>query len=458
MSSHAKATLIVGVHKVFDAQREWAYHDLSERGLLRAAIRDAISQSGYAMNVLSGKKVLIKPNWVLHINQAPHDVDCLYTQPEFVLAAIEEVLIQRPSQIVVGDAPIQSCGIDQIVTQKFREQVATLSRNYCIPVAIKDFRKTIVKKGGLGEGVDLDASTDSDHVLFDLGSDSLLEPITTMEHKFRVTNYDPRRLAETHNLGRHQYLIARDVLESEVVLSLPKLKTHKKAGITAALKNLVGTNGNKDFLPHHRIGSPKNGGDCYSRPSIRNRLFEVFLDLANQNIGKPAYKRWMRFATWFSSGQGKLDEGGVEGGWHGNDTVWRMTLDLNRILYYGTIQGDMRDDQQRRVLSLTDAIVCGEGEGPLSPSPRSLGMVTFSESTAAADFVHALLMGFDPGKISLVTRAFDDFRWRLVDPDAKVEVISGGVAMSPEEFADSFGIEFVPPAGWRGFIERTAID
>src|SRR5215813_11306448 len=67
-------------------------------------------------------------------------------------------------------------------------------------------------------------------VLFDLGEDSLLEPVTDDRDSFRVTCYDPRLLAKTHTRGRHQYLIARAIIEADVVINLPKLKTHKKAG------------------------------------------------------------------------------------------------------------------------------------------------------------------------------------------------------------------------------------
>ncbi|MCV6004648.1 DUF362 domain-containing protein, partial [Escherichia coli] len=84
-------------------------------------------------------------------------------------------------------------------------------------------------------------------VLFDLGRESLLEPITDQGQNFRVTCYDPRLLAARHAPGRHQYLVSRDIIEADVVINLPKLKTHKKAGLTCALKNLIGINGNKEF-------------------------------------------------------------------------------------------------------------------------------------------------------------------------------------------------------------------
>ena len=84
---------------------------------------------------------------------------------------------------------------------------------------------------------------------------SLLEPIASDRRvDFRVTMYNPDLMRQTHGRGRHQYLIAREVIEADVVINVPKLKTHRKAGITGALKNLVGINGNKDYLPHHRLG------------------------------------------------------------------------------------------------------------------------------------------------------------------------------------------------------------
>jgi uncharacterized protein (DUF362 family) len=48
--------------------------------------------------------------------------------------------------------------------------------------------------------------------------------------------YHPDWLKRTHGLGKHQYLIARDVIEADVVINVPKLKTHKKACITGARK------------------------------------------------------------------------------------------------------------------------------------------------------------------------------------------------------------------------------
>ena len=58
-------------------------------------------------------------------------------------------------------------------------------------------------------------------------------------------------------------VVDQAIIDADLVINVPKLKTHKKAGVTGALKNLVGINGNKEFLPHHRKGGAASGGDCY---------------------------------------------------------------------------------------------------------------------------------------------------------------------------------------------------
>jgi len=401
-------------------------------------------------------RVLIKPNWVHHINQSGSETACLYTTQQFVLESLRHVIQARPLSILIGDAPIQSCNFEEIVTSEFRSSVARLAAEYEIPVAIQDFRLTKSTDGRLSENVLKDCHPIESYILFDLAADSLLEPVTSPNHNFRVTNYDPRKLAEKHAPGRHQYLICREAIECDVVLSLPKLKTHRKAGITGALKNLVGVNGNKDYLPHHRVGSPTENGDCYSTPSLANRLFERFIDKANCYIGSKWYDRWCRIAHLFGGGLSDLPKGGLEGGWHGNDTVWRMALDLNRILLYGQPNGCISEVPQRKIFSLTDAIMCGEGEGPLAPSPRSLGLVSFSDSQPAADYIHAKLMGFDPHRIPIVRESFSSFRWPLCDSSAVPIAVFKEREVKHSELLTRLGANFLPPKGWAGFIEDSS--
>jgi hypothetical protein len=103
----------------------------------------------------------------------------------------------------------------------------------------------------------------------------------------------------------------------------------------------------------------------------------------------------------------------LEGSWFGNDTVWRMALDIQRILHYGRLDGTLGDAPARRVITITDAIICGEGDGPLSPTAMPLGMITMGLNVAAVEWVNALLMGFDPARIPLTVGAFEPHSYPL---------------------------------------------
>jgi hypothetical protein len=282
----------------------------------------------------------------------------------------------------------------------------------------------------------------------------MLEPISSDADRFRVTMYDPRALRATHAQGRHQYLVAREVIDADVVFNLPKLKTHKKAGITAALKNAVGVNGHKEYLPHHRLGGVDRGGDNYCGGSRAKWLAELALDRMNASG-----TRWTR-AAFGQLARGLIGLGvllgadsNVDGSWAGNDTVWRMTLDLDRILIYGRADGTLSPTPMRRVVTITDGIVAGQGEGPLAPSPLPLGVMTFATNLAAAEVVHARLLGLDPARVPLVRHAFDAHPNPVADCSlAEVELCVDGRAASVDSLPLPARRARVPK-GWRGACE-----
>jgi hypothetical protein len=183
------------------------------------------------------------------------------------------------------------------------------------------------------------------------------------------------------------------------------------------------------------------------------RLAEYWLDRANQNIGSRGYANYHRLAVASLRLQKLLGDADIEGGWYGNDTVWRMVLDLNRILIYGRPDGSMADAPQRRVYSLTDAIVCGQGDGPLAPEACPVGAVTFSNSPSAADWTHALLLGLDPERIPQVRESFGNFRWPLAPPDAQVEVHYQDQAIREAASVLKLGKSARPAKGWIGHCE-----
>jgi hypothetical protein len=144
----------------------------------------------------------------------------------------------------------------------------------------------------------------------------------------------------------------------------------------------------------------------------------------------------------------------LEGAWHGNDTVWRTCLDLHRVLLYGRPDGTLDPRRRRIVLTITDAIVAGEGEGPLANTPAPAGVVTGALNAAAAEWVHARLMGFDPARIPLLRGAFGEFPFPLVVfPHTAIRVRTAEGERAADGIEPISGRCFVPPEGWRGHCE-----
>jgi uncharacterized protein (DUF362 family) len=395
--------------------------------------------------------VLIKPNWVNHRNRSDAGMTCMVTHPKFVVAATKEVLKNKPSRVIIGDAPIQFCNWDQLATEELRRELTALAASADTSVEIVDFRRCIGRKRRFTDEISSDIRPLSEYALFDLGSQSLVEPLSDPPGRFRVANYDPAKLAMVHQPGVHQYLMTRHAFEVDVVLSLPKLKLHKKVGITGALKNLVGLNGDKDFLPHHRVGGTLEGGDCYPGRSYSRRLAEHFRDIANKHIGRRSYSLWNVLCSSAWALSPRNSEVSLDGSWHGNDTCWRMCLDLNRILLYGRADGTMAEVPQRRIHSLTDAIICGEGDSPLAPEPLGVGAVTFGSCSTAVEIANAALLHIDPNKIALIRESFGPFQWPLIRGDVRLRCEGNDV--TPDEAARALGVDSRPPDGWRGQIE-----
>jgi uncharacterized protein (DUF362 family) len=409
------------------------------------------SQEGVPLAGVIGPqaRVLVKPNFVLHENEGEWGMEPMVTHPSLIRAVVDAALQTGAKEVLVGDAPVQRCDFQELlrVTEldDWAERLTISNPRF---KGIRDFRRTTCTVRDGVRVADENKISLEQFVLFDFGSDSLLEPVSNERNPFRVTCYDPRLMAKTHSPGRHQYLVAKEVMEADVIINLPKLKTHKKAGITCALKNLIGINGNKEYLPHHRVGGAEVEGDCYPGAPITKRALEYTLDKQNMANSAATNKLWNQVAAnlqrvlhW--SG----DELGVEGSWSGNDTIWRTCLDLNRILLYGRLDGQLADRPQRTVLHIADAVIAGHGNGPLAPQPLPLGLIFAGRNAAAMDYVGAQLLGYDPQRLPVVRHAFDEFYLPLTS------FASGDVTLVGEEGSQQLlhknSDSILYPAGWR---------
>ena len=100
------------------------------------------------------------------------------------------------------------------------------------------------------------------------------------------------------------------------------------------------------------------------------------------------------------------DRLGVEGSWCGNDTSGGRASTSTASCSTGAPDGTLADGVQRRVVHVVDAMVAGQGNGPLAPEPLALGLLVGGDSAAAVDWVGARLLGYDPRAVSLTREAF----------------------------------------------------
>jgi uncharacterized protein (DUF362 family) len=165
-------------------------------GPLAATIREGLLAAGFDSQSVRGRRVLLKPNLVEPSRDAPHRT----THPA-VVAAAAEVFLGWGAEVSVGEGPGH----------------------------VRDTEMALAESG-------------------------FQEFLRSARLRFEDFNYgDASTVA---NRGRTsplaEFFFPRAVLEADLVVSLPKLKTHHWAGITAAMKNLYGT------LPGVIYGWPKN--------------------------------------------------------------------------------------------------------------------------------------------------------------------------------------------------------
>ncbi len=389
--------------------------------------------------------VLLKPNWVVETKNINEEL-CLITHHNFILAVLEMVLVRKPKRVIIADAPIQRCKWDKLHPKHFFEKINKLSREFNIPIVVKDYRCVILEKNG--NSIKRICNSSSDSVIFDLGHNSLLEPISLKNGgNFRVNCYDHKKLSKFHRKGVHKYCISKDIFDCDVILTLPKVKTHQKVGLTNALKILVGVNGNKDYLPHHRVGGVDNGGDCYPGKNFFRRFAECFLDLANINRDRFMYYPYAKLSKYCWRLAPSDAYSSLTAGWYGNDTTWRMVLDINRIVEFGLCDGTISKNSERKIYSLCDGIIGGHGNGPLNPVPLPLGFISFSDDSFLTDLAFSILFNFNFLNIPLLKSHIEE------DSIKDYDILLNG-KLAKLNILKEYSISAKPPPGWLRYIEN----
>lgn len=191
---------LVGAGFVSDLRAERASvfiaRNQSYNSNLRRTIQDGLIASGLTPPLLRGKKVLLKPNLVEPHRERPQ----MTTNPAMVVAAAE-VFLNWGATVTVGEAPGH----------------------------VRDSEMALIESG-MGQALD------------EIGI------------RFSDLNYE--EVGWLPNAGKKSPLegiyFPVSVLEADLVVSMPKMKTHHWMGMTGGMKNLYGT------LPGIKYGWPKN--------------------------------------------------------------------------------------------------------------------------------------------------------------------------------------------------------
>jgi len=424
-----------------------------------------------------GYNVVLKPNAVLDYNQKKgENVFASISHGSIIRAIVDYVFIalKGKGSITIADAPLMNSDFKNWIKLTNVDKIRKFYKdNFNFNIKIIDLRETYSPMSRLGFSPShLRAVKERDpkgYKNINLFQESKFANVSHDDIlKFYGSEPRTEKTVNNHLHGNHRYRVSSTILDADTIISIPKLKTHMKVGTTLNMKNMVGTQGDKNFIPHCKIGGPSKGGDEYPNQNIlQNALNKYRAFLIEKLLTKGRLHEFIFiFANGFRFVSQKLLDfigklilkekyiGRISGGsWYGNDTAWRMTIDLIKIILYVDNNGIMRDEQQRNFISIVDGIITGDEEGPLSPTEKKCGCIFVGFDPLAVDIVATRFMGFDVNKIKLYKNAMEDSslkKWgSLQNINIKSNIkIPKDIFNSNEKMLD-----FEPSKGWMGHIK-----
>jgi len=422
--------------------------------------------------ITPGMTVVLKPNFVLSAHKEGKDIYAIITHPA-VLRAIADycwIALRGRGRIIIADAPQYNCNFQELLQVTGLDALIDLYAEFQGPrVNLYDLRQYWSGQRHFSSMLMPLPGDPEGNLMVDLGRKSVLYGKASSEKLYGAVYHRHETIAHHHD-ETHEYEIARTIMNADVLISVPKLKVHKKVGVTLNAKGLVGTCSNKNFLVHYTLTPPGQGGDQYP-DGLFNPIEERLVKL----------ERWMydhllaprrrileylhRFTYTIHNKTTrhlgiKVDEGKRlldAGNWYGNDSAWRMAVDLMRVIYFADRGGHLQTTPQRRFFSLIDGIIGGDNKGPLEPDPVPSGTLAGGENFLAVDLVATRLMGFDPLKLKMYQNLLEDPGF-----DFGVRGLQDILVLSsnPEwcrclTDTKSRFLNFNPHPGWLGHMEIT---
>lgn len=306
--------------------------------------------------------VFIKPNWVSSRwrESCEHrdDIYCVITHHNLIEAVCDRVVksLEGKGKIYIGDNPSIDADFNELMEltnikrleSKYKDLVEILDLRPLFCDDLKNYGKKYLMKQQNGDP--------NGGTTVNLQKESLfygIEPTL-----FRGVFDEREETIKSHSGDNQLYTFSSSIYNSNLYISIPKLKTHHKTGVTLNLKGLVGSIINKNQLVHWKVGYPNIGGDEYPNKEIYERMQKE-----------------------------KIQE---RGAWPGNDTIWRMVCDLYKAF----------SNRDGKNFTIIDGIIGGEGQGPFCPNSVNSKTLLASDDLLLADIVATRYMGINPYNIN----------------------------------------------------------
>ena len=414
--------------------------------------------------VRPGDRVLIKPNWVKQGHHLDGSWEQIITHASVIRAVIDYVrlALDGRGRISLADGPLLSSDFAEIVRRSSIDEVMKdLDRaDSRVEAEILDLRTTfletrddvVIRRHRL-------PGDPRGEVVVDLGRSSLFHGFPG-EGRYYGADYDTEEVNNHHRGELQEYKISGTAVGADVIIDVPKLKTHQKVGVTLAVKGIVGLNCGRNWLPHRTQGTPEQGGDQFADSRWRQRCEYAVVrwfeeaSLRHPNSIPVLYRLAKRAGKHIFGHTHTTIRGG---GWHGNRTLWRMTLDINRALMYADSTGCLQEQPTKRRFCIVDGIIAGEGTGPIYADAKPCGVIIAGRNPVAVDIVGAETMGFDYERIPMLSGAFSLRDFPLANFDStEIDIVSnvpdwnGGL----DSIRKAAPFRFIAPMGWKGEIER----
>lgn len=377
---------------------EFQFDEFLEQNLVYNSIREAFHLLGLDENNFGSKNwnplgsiiklndsVVIKPNFV---EWKDNDLDfyTVTTHCSVIRTMIDYTLIalKNTGKIIVAEAVQNSTIYERIIK---RNRVLDLISFYKSKgINNIEFRDVRNIRG--------DKRDPEGYTIENLGNNSLYA--TWPKKKLRRlygADYNRKETIKAHTRGNNIYELANTFLNADVLITIPKLKTHTKAGVSFCLKSFIGMMGNKNLVPHRSISSPKRNGDSYpATHKLRVRLYLRLVQFYKDIFMTKGLKRIYSFCRKTTKIVLQVKQKHLvvtQGKWSGNNTLWPAIVDISNIWLKKDI----------RFFAVIDGILAGDKDGPIFPRPRKEGIVIVGDDYLITDIASTYLIGIDPMKV-----------------------------------------------------------